>query len=47
MLKGIKKKELTHCQLFLAGLAGFEPAECWSQSPVPYHLAIAQKIWGG
>ena len=26
----------------LAGLQGFEPWKCWSQSPVPYHLAIAQ-----
>ena len=26
----------------LVGLAGFGPAECRSQSPVPYHLATAQ-----
>ena len=30
----------------LVGLAGFEPAECWSQSPVPYRLAIAQNSMG-
>ena len=28
----------------VVGLAGFEPAECQSQSLVPYHLATAQKI---
>ena len=32
------------CGLFMVGLAGFEPAECQSQSLVPYHLATAQKI---
>ena len=26
---------------WLVGPAGFEPAECGSQSPVPYHLAMA------
>ena len=28
---------------FLVGLAGFEPAGCRSQSPVPYRLATAQQ----
>ncbi len=28
----------------LAGLPGLEPGKCWSQSPVPYHLAIAQCV---
>ena len=27
--------------LRLAGVTGFEPVECRSQSPVPYRLAIA------
>ncbi len=27
---------------FLAGMAGFEPAKCQSQSLVPYHLATPQ-----
>ncbi len=26
----------------LAAALGFEPRECWSQSPVPYHLAKPQ-----
>ena len=26
----------------LVGMAGFEPAECGSQNPVPYHLATSQ-----
>ena len=24
----------------MAGVVGFEPTKCWSQSPVPYRLAI-------
>ena len=28
----------------MAGVAGFEPTECRSQSPVPYRLAIPQLI---
>ena len=27
--------------LKLTALPGFEPGKCWSQSPVPYRLAIA------
>ena len=27
--------------LNLTALPGFEPGKCWSQSPVPYRLAIA------
>ena len=27
---------------FLAEVVGFEPTKCWSQSPVPYRLAIPQ-----
>ena len=26
----------------MAGVVGFEPTECRSQSPMPYHLAIPQ-----
>ena len=26
----------------IAELEGFEPSECWSQSPVPYRLATAK-----
>ena len=29
----------------LAGLGGFEPPKCQSQSLVPYHLATAQYIY--
>lgn len=36
------RKESTFFAVFwLVGPAGFEPAECGSQSPVPYHLAMA------
>ena len=35
------KKEQLDCSFIKAGLPGFEPGKCWSQSPVPYHLAIA------
>ena len=28
-------------QKTLTELVGFEPTKCWSQNPVPYHLAIA------
>ena len=28
----------------LAGVLGFEPRECWSQSPMPYRLAIPQNL---
>ena len=30
-----------HSAFKLAALPGFEPGKCWSQSPVPYRLAIA------
>lgn len=30
--------------LFLVGITGFEPVEWWSQSPLPYRLAISQNI---
>ena len=34
-----------HCYCtFVAGLAGFEPTGCRSQSPVPYRLATAQRF---
>ena len=26
----------------MVGVLGFEPKKCWSQSPMPYHLAIPQ-----
>ena len=29
---------------YMAGVDGFEPSECRSQSPVPYRLAIPQYI---
>ena len=28
----------------MAGVPGFEPGKCRSQSPVPYRLAIPQKV---
>ena len=31
----------------MAGVAGFEPGKCRSQSPVPYRLAIPQSGGGG
>ena len=35
-----RQSSFENCRFFLAGVAGFEPAECRSQSPVPYRLAI-------
>ncbi len=29
----------------MAGVKGFEPLECQSQSLMPYRLAIPQSIW--
>ncbi len=29
----------------MAGVKGFEPLECQSQSLMPYRLAIPQNIW--
>ena len=43
----VKQKEKdTHSGIlfFLAAALGFEPRECWSQSPVPYHLAKPQYV---
>ena len=34
--------ELTELTPAMAGMAGFEPAKCQSQSLVPYHLATSQ-----
>ncbi len=28
----------------MAGVEGFEPTKCWSQSPVPYRLAIPHRV---
>ena len=28
--------------LFVAGVVGLEPTQCWSQSPMPYRLAMGQ-----
>ena len=42
----IKKKQPFGC-FFLVGPAGFGPAGCGSQSPVPYRLATAQSISQG
>lgn len=40
--ENIEKRVSQVCEtLFLTGLPGFEPGKCWSQSPVPYRLAIA------
>ena len=41
-----KKKQPFGC-FFLVGPAGFGPAGCGSQSPVPYRLATAQSISQG
>ena len=37
----IVKTSLSTGLYYLVGLAGFEPAGCGSQSPVPYRLATA------
>lgn len=37
-----KADALKTSALSLAGVEGFEPTEWWSQSPLPYHLAIPQ-----
>ncbi len=37
-----QKKDTAYAMsLNLTALPGFEPGKCWSQSPVPYRLAIA------
>lgn len=36
-------KGISQCDIFfLAGVVGFEPTKCRSQSPMPYHLATPQ-----
>ena len=37
------KEKSTDYSVLLAGVLGFEPRECWSQSPMPYRLAIPHR----
>ena len=43
VLSVIEKRKSTDFSVLLAGVLGFEPRECWSQSPMPYRLAIPHR----